>query len=263
MDYELDAGIGAYTVTGVSNAWDYDRSFNAAPGSFAVAGNFPVNIDADILGTQLNANAFAINNFAPQVSDAVSYFKLEAKDIAGGENAFTEIPMQYFRGTIWSYRPFLPFGGVGENEVFIPSASAYASNINDAQFFRVKRFFKLPDGTQYEQVWFKVASYAYSDGTQFPITREFTSGANQDSCVVKGVLPYFEDLSDTPLDPIVLTGIRSITSGANGKKVICNLDPVLKPGMMVQVGNDVFAALTMSIFVSPSDQYMAVFDYHV
>lgn len=224
-----------------------------------------VNIDGYVqdVGLLATAKAFAINNFTEQVRDSVSYFKLEAKDVLGGQDAFTEVPMQYFRGTIWSYRPFLPFGGIGTNEVFIPSGSQYAENINDAQFFRVKRFFKLPDGTEYEQVWFKVASYAYSDGTQLPMTKEFTSGATQDFCIVKGVLPYFEDLSETALDPIVLTGIRSVTSGANGKKVICNLDPVLKPGMMVQVGDDEFAALTMSIFVSPSDQYMEVYDYHV
>lgn len=261
MDYDLDAQPSSYTVTGVSNGWDYDRSFNAAPGAFTVAGNFPVNVTGDILGSQFKASAFAVNNFTEKVGDAVSYWKLEAKNIAG--NGFTEIPMQYFKATAWSFRSWLKSGGVGANEVFIPSASPYAQKITDAQFFRVKRFFKLPDGTTYDHIWFYVSSFAHDDGTVVPMTKDFTYGQNQDSCTVKGAFSYFYEIDDPVFDPIVLTGVRSYTTGSGGRKVVCNLDTVLKPGMQVEIDNDIFTALTISFFVSPSDQYMEVFDYHV
>lgn len=263
MDYDLDAQPGSHTVTGISNGWDYDRAFNAAAGAFTVAGNFPVNIEGDILGSQFKGSAFAVNNFTDQVRDTVSYFKLEYQDTRDPADVYRVLPMAYFKATAWGFRSWLPFGGIGVNEVFIPAASQYADELNNAQFFRVKRFFKLPDGSTYEQVWFYVSSYTLESLNDYPLVQEFTYGANQDHCIVKGFFGYFMEVDDTVFSPIKLTGIRSQTISSNGRRVTCNLDTVLRPGMMVEVDDDIFRAETVSYFVSPSDQYMEVFNYFV
>lgn len=258
MDYDLNAETGSYTFTGIANGWDYDRQFNAEPASYIATGKFPVNIDGYVKGSfWSDSKLIGLNDFSGKVEGAIAYWKLEGQV---GQDDYVVLPMQYWKATVWSYRETLPFGGTNYVEVMIPIASEYASDINDSYSFRIKRIYKLPNNTTFEQVFFNFGSYL---SPPLPITKEFTAGVNQDSCLVKGAFRLLEEVDGFVGSTRTLAGVRSYTNGGGRKKVVCNLDPVIQPGMQVTVGNDTFTAKTITFYVSATDQYMEVHDVHV
>lgn len=216
-----------------------------------------VNIDADLLlYAGSNSNAFAINDYYSPVADSVSYWKLEADTTGSG--TYVELPCQYFKATAWSYRSSLPFGGTNYIECLVPSATAYLSTINDAQSFRIKVFYQ--SGTTQEHVWFNFSSYL---APPIPLTKEFLNASNQDACVIKGAFRNIEPIEEILSFSRALSGIRQNSVTADGRRVVCNLDPILLPSMTVTDGTNTFPALTVSYYVSATDQYMEVFSYSV
>lgn len=258
MDLDLDAGIGAFAVTGSDASFPRLRNINAQPASYAIVGTIPVNIDGYFKAFLGNGSkVLAVNDFIEAVRDNVSYWKLEGET---GSNQFVELPCQYWKATTWSYRADLPDGGTNYVEVMVPAATDYADEINDSYSFRIKQFFKLPDGSELEHVFFNFGSYLTPP---LPLTKSFTSGAYQDSCLIKGSFRLLEPIESYLEETRALTGIRSNGSTDRGRRIICNFDPVLLPGMFVEVGNDTFEAKTVIYYVSASDQYLEVYDYHI
>lgn len=257
-DKTLGADPANYSVTGIDASRIYIRLFEASPASYVATGKFPVNIDGYISASQYSqTRILGINDFSTAVDDAVNYWKLEGEK---GENDYVTLPMQYLKITAWSYRENLPFGGTNYAEVMIPVASEYATEINDSYSFKIKRFFKLPNGTNFEQTFFNFSSYM---SPSIPLTKEFTSGSNQDSCMVKGAFRLFESVPAFLEETRVIDNVRSYTSGGGKKKVVCSIDPIIQPGMLVTVGADTFQAKTISFYVSANDQYMEVYDTHI
>lgn len=257
-DITLNADSASYTVSGIDASKIYIRLFDAQPAAYVATGKFPVDIDGYVSAAQYpNTRIIGINDFSTAVDDTVNYWKLEGQ---AGENNFVTLPMQYLKLTVWSYRENLAFGGANFAEVLVPVASDYATDINNSYSFRIKRFFKLPNGNTFEQTFFNFGSYLVPP---LPLTKEFTSGANQDSCLIKGSFRLIENVSAYLGETRVMKDIRSYTNGNGRKKVVCSIDSIIQPGMIVSVGADTFQAKTISVYVSANDQYMEVNDTHL
>lgn len=230
-----------------------DYVLSADPGSVSITGNFPVNIDAYIEANQWqNSKAFSFIDFSGKVDGLVSYWKLEAQ--VG--NDFITLPMQYFKATMWNYRPTLPGGGANFVELSIPNASEFAETIELADSFRIKRFFVLQNGTTFDYVFFNFANYEDQD-----IELQFVNRLNQNSCIIKSAFKMQESVGTFPTR--TLKGIRSNSSTAQGVRVTCTLDTNLLPGMTVSFLDDEFVAETIVYSVSPNDQYLEVYSYSV
>lgn len=217
-----------------------------------------VNIDCYLLGEVGNkSTGFGINDFFTPLADSVSYWKLEADTTGNG--SYVELPCEYFKIITWSYRFGLPFGGSNIAEVLVPSATQYLATITSGIRFRLKVFYK--SGITQEHVFFTFGS---SQNPPIPLTKDFVKTNNQDSCLIKGGTVSSVEGTEVVLSyNRNLLGIRQNSVTAQGRKVICNLDPVLLPGMTVNDGTNSFTALTVSYFASASDQYMEVNSYYL
>lgn len=252
MNLSLNAQGTRVYVTG-KPAWESLTEFNVEHGVVSVIGNIPVNIDAIIEANQWpDSKVSSFVDFSSKVSGLVSYWKLEAQVGA----SFVTLPMQYFRATMWTYRAALPDGGTNYVELSVPNASQYASVINSADSFRVKRFFVLPSGTTFDYVFFYFGNY---DEQQLEL--QYLNGLNENFCIIKSAFRLPEELDADQYATRVLTGIRSNSSTADGVRVTCNFDPNILPGMTVDFDGDQFVAQTISYNVSPTDQYIEVYSY--
>jgi hypothetical protein len=216
---------------------------------FAINGSVGFPIQGYALANP-RGSVLAVNDYAFAKDGEVVYWALEAST---GFLTFTKVPCQYFKATVFGYQINRPFGGLSYIEAMVPSATQYSSIINNAQGFRIKILY--PNS---EHTFIGFSSYSVPPA---PLVREYTSATNQDSCLVKG---YF--LFTSPPELILnytrnLTGIRSKSTTAQGKRVICNLDPVLAVGMSANDGISSMLVKTVVYYVSATDQYMEVYDY--
>jgi hypothetical protein len=216
---------------------------------FAINGSVGFPIQGYALANP-RGSVLAINDYPAVKAGAVVYWKLEGST---GSTTYAALPCQYFKATYYGYRSNLAFGGLSYIDAMVPSGTQYSSIINNAQNFRIKIVY--PNS---EHVFITLSSYLNPPA---PLVLEYTSGTNQDSCLIKGYF-LFTNAPETILTfTRNLTGIRSKSTTAQGKRVICNLDPVLTVGMTVNDGITTMEAKTIVYYVSATDQYMEVYDY--
>lgn len=218
------------------------------------------NIDGYIEAEYVpDVNSIVLNDFFSVAQDKTNYWILEGQTAL---NALVDLPMQNFSVTMWSYRATQPFAP-NYLEVMIPSASNFAAQINDCPYFRLKVSYNI-DGTNTRNTFIYFSGYQPAQGDFIPLTKQFTYGTFQDFCLIKSPFGYAYDIDGYQSQYRELKGIRSDATLDRGRRVICNFDPVLKPGMIVNVGDESgWEAKTITYFVSASDQYMEVYNYHV
>lgn len=256
MNISLNAEPGSILVVGKPEApTSTSYALSANPGTVSIFGNTPVDIDAIIEVNQWpDSRISSFVDFSEQVADLVSYWKLEAEV----DGDFVTLPMQYFRATMWNYRDGLPSGGTNYVELSIPNALENAEAINNADSFRVKRFFLMPNGVTFGYVFF---NFGYYDDQEEEF--QFHTGRNENSCIIKSAFRLEEAINTDQYATRTLRGIRNSSVTADGIKVTCNFDPNILPGMTVDFNGDEFVAETIGYFVSPTDQYIEVHSYSV
>lgn len=132
----------------------------------------------------------------------------------------------------------------------VPACLPYVDDLNAATAFAIRRRALLASGEAFE--------YTMAEA---PISYlQFAQGTANYSASINGYADAFAAVDDPPAAyDRVLTGQRTIFSGAGGYRVRCAIDWLLRPGHRAFIDDSTsFVVAYVSYFVQGSDEYMDV-----
>lgn len=128
----------------------------------------------------------------------------------------------------------------------VPAVGQWVSTIAAATDFTIYKQVEL-EGVTIEQ---EMASAPVS-------TLQYSQGASKYTCVLSGYSDGFAPSLDPPTEfDRTLEGVRTISSGAGGIRVRCEIDFLLRPGHRAYVDGVPFIVSYINYYALDSDSYM-------
>lgn len=159
------------------------------------------------------------------------------------------VPSGLVRVPISSWQATLQQGRSNYVQCVVPAVADWVSAIDVATEFVVSRRAELADGSVIEY-----------EMTRAPLGEaRFDRGAMRYTGTLSGYSPGFavDEVSD-PVTDRVLAAVRSVSSGAGGRRVRCAVDWLLRPGQRAVVDGEPFTAAYINYYVGEGDAYMDV-----
>jgi hypothetical protein len=158
-------------------------------------------------------------------------------------------PSGLVRVPISSWQATLQQGRANYVQCVVPGVAPWVSSIGDATEFVLTRQAVLPDESVFEY-----------EMTRAPLGEaRFDRGPTNYTCTLSGYSPGFAvDEEPSGAAALVLTHVRSISSGSGGRRVRCAIDWLLRPGQLASFEGAEFTAAFINYYVQGRDAYMDV-----
>lgn len=211
-------------------------------------------------GTALNSSWLVGEPVAPEVGEStligrrpvfraalVSDFTAGLGDVVTRYVMDLVTPDGPVRVPISSWQATLQTGRSNYVQCVVPACFEWVEAIGAASDFVISRTATLPDDTVIE---YEMARAPIGEA-------RFDRGPQRYTCTLSGYSTGFavDDEPDAATDRI-LRGVRSVSSGAGGRRVRCAVDWLLRPGQRAVVDGSPFTAAFINYYVNNGDAYM-------
>jgi hypothetical protein len=208
-------------------------------GAASVVARIPILATASAPSVLGQSGVLAYHDFTVGLGDAVTLYVMDLITPTGS----VRIPISSWQATLQT-------GSSNYVQCVIPACTVWQSAINTATEFVIYRRAVLPSGAAIEQ------EMARAPAT----TPQFDRGPLRHTCTLSGYSTAFAANANPPaIYDRALTGVRSISSGANNYRARCAVDWLLRPGQRAFVDGVPFIVSYINYYApSGFDSYMDV-----